>query len=150
MKRKHVRSLGLLILVIAACFVTNRVTKWRITSSQWSSKGAWEFRSRQATLLEFVQTHQLADGEVLTGATVPDQLVDTGICRVKCEGRFVLFELTPTTLIPSLDAATSYYVYLADVKQGGVNELIDSLGRRGTTYHVQVLSANGWYYWVRG
>lgn len=145
------RALCVPLLLAVGCLVTNRVTKWLVLSDAKAQCGeAIEFDDCKAPLVEFVRTRELPDGEDLRGDVLPASLAGAGVTHVSRRGRFVIFKLAPTSLIPSLDAADSYFVYSVDREGGAVEELMATLGGRRTTYHIQYLSTPGWYYWMHG
>lgn len=150
MNESKKRALWVSLLLVTSCLVTSVITAWFVQrEARFQCGQAVDFDARKASLIKWLSTCEVADGEVLPSSGLPGSLARAGVIRVSRRGRFIIFQLASTSLIPSLDAADEYFVYTADQKGGAVEELIAMLGGRGT-YHIQYLSTPGWYYWMHG
>ena len=133
-------------LILFFCFGLNScITRWLVREDLSGDCGeVAKFSRYEGAFGEFVQSHDLTDGEQLTGEKLPERLHDLGIVSVYRNGRFVYFVLAPTGFFA--DEATREFFYQLDNNGHAIEDVLRTTNR--TTYHIQhIRSAPRWYYW---
>jgi hypothetical protein len=134
------------LILVACCILTSVVTRWFLFAELSSDLDyAGDIHSYKSAFDDFLQNHQLGDGEQINGEKLPARLKSIGIVNVYRNGRLVYFVLTNTSLLA--DDATSEFIYQLDNDGGAIEEILRTTHRN--TYHIQHLSsAPRWYYWM--
>jgi hypothetical protein len=146
MKRTTRRVLWIVALLLVCCVVTNRLTRWFVRADARAvCNDAIDFDSDKAAMTEFVQTRELAEGELLFGERLPQKLANAGIVRVAREGRYLIFRLPHGSLLA--DDADGAFVYSLTEEGHAIEEFIARVSRKTITYHIQQLPDPRWYYW---
>ena len=147
MTAERKRVLRVVALLALCCFLTNRITRWFVRAdARLECNEAVDFKRYEGPMTEFVRTHELADGERLHGANLPDDLAQVGIVQVSREGRFLLFRLPHHSILA--DDADGAFVYNLSNEGRVIEDLVVRAGRKRGTVHIQHLSTPGWYYWM--
>ncbi len=122
------------------------MTRWLVRLSIESDCGeVVKFSRYEGAFDEFVRSHDLADGEQVTGEQLPERLHDLGIVNVYRNGRFVYFVLAPRGFLA--DEATREFFYQLDNNGHAIEDVLRTTNR--TTYHIQhIPSAPRWHYWL--
>ena len=140
------RNALILVAIACGCSFAGGLVGWFVGMGQASREGrdAIHFSRYRQAMTEFVNAHEMADGQILRGEALSSTIRDAGIVQVSRMGRLIVFELPHKSFLA--DDADSAFVYQLDDKGRVVDELVSN--RRTVTYHVQSLSTPGWYFWM--
>jgi hypothetical protein len=136
------------LILVSCCVLTSFVTRFLVRAqARAECREAIDFRDYLPAMERFVQSREIAEGEMLRADLLPEDLTSAGIVMVFRRESYIIFRLPHRSILAD-DADTAFVYQLDQNNARAAEDIISRFSRNTVTYHVQELSKPRWLFWM--